>query len=208
MAQFVPNSIKDLIFTIAFDGYQVLKFSKSYQCGKWKLKNNDTIAINTNNKRFKHQYILCDIEPVSLGIHCWRAQVNVNTAASVMWAISEKYKYNDRSFESKKQVWGGISTGYIVKNGNFTYDARMSYNQMQPTCQIDMLLNCEAGNFKMGIVGNDKFVTVEFNALPKNYKYGFVPHFNTFTQNAEFRCVKIPHQLFRQPIELPFLNQN
>lgn len=71
-----------------------------------------------------------------------------------------------------------------------------------------MILNCEAGNFKMGVVDNDKFVTVEFNALPKNFKYGFVPHFNLYLKDSEIRCVKIPPQLFRQRVDLPFFEDN
>eukprot|EP01084_Bolivina_argentea_P211043 359061_1 len=207
--KYIPDSIKTLLFKFCYDGYQLLKFSNEYQSGCFNLSNNNTIAIHNNNDT-KHKYILCDIEPVIKGIHCWRVFIKcpngTSTNSCVMWAISEIYKYCDRSFESGKQVWGGISTGYIIENGKFTFNDKWRYN-VKDKYQIDMLLNCDNGNLKIGIVNDNTFKTMEINTLPKNYKYGFVPHFNNYLRNAQIRCVKIPHQFFRKLLKLPFLNE-
>eukprot|EP01084_Bolivina_argentea_P264468 447994_1 len=192
----MPKEIMSLCFSFFFQTYKVLRFSSKYK--------SSNVLLTCHNKcirpkRTRHCYALCDIKPVNKGKHCWRFQTKNPTNGWILYAVSERKKYSDDSYEivygmANCDQWFPYVDGMDYPDHN---EASSWYFCQQKECEVDMLLDLNKRQIKYCIVGdtNPKHEYPILYKIPKR-KSGWIPHINFHDTETRIRAAAIPIELF------------
>ena len=74
LSNIIPSSIYQLIHEL-YPKAWLLKFIDEYRSKMDLVLSHDNTTVYTKGNRTQ-RFILCDIEPIREGIHCWRISVN------------------------------------------------------------------------------------------------------------------------------------
>lgn len=108
----IPLDVISLCVLFYLETYEILRFSEKY-------KSDDGIQLIDDRKcahkvGSRHRYVLCDIEPVSEGIHCWRVKVDNPQTNWIMFGVSECQKFNNLSYSQGIHLYLFIYTNLSI----------------------------------------------------------------------------------------------
>ena len=207
----IPISIYELIHEL-YPKSWLLRFSDKYKSKKDLILSDNNTKVKTKGN-WTQRFILCDVEPIHEGIHCWRISIyNPSHTDQIFWGISKPSMFGmtnpdtSHSTHDFKSVWGQISNGWPRMDGKADRnDGFKIKRQTIDRYQIDMIFDCDNGTLNMGVVipnGKNQDLYVDgykisnkLSQIPKITE-GYVPHFIIYALNTELRVAKIEQSMF------------
>eukprot|EP01084_Bolivina_argentea_P240253 403679_1 len=189
----IPSSIMKLCGQF-LQFFEFVPFSKQFKSSLISLENDNKIA----RVSMPRGWILCDMEPVKTGTHCWRIYVNNPAKHWIFWGLSAKKMFKNTSAMSE----GNTVYGLQALGGKYIQSKLVKQDQFKMTgiqkFQVDMLLKChdnQKDELQMCAIGHedkDKY-HVSNMIRPQD---GWVIHFNLYDSNTIVSVIQIDPEMF------------
>ena len=117
--------------------------------------------------------------------------------------IRNKDNYSEDSYRDET-CWGSTTHGFTFSGGE---EKSNGLDVPSTEYQLDMMIDCDKGEIKIGFVEHWKDQDIQeiaLTGLPNNPK-GWMPHFNIYDSNAWLRILRIDPSLFR--MHSPFADE-
>eukprot|EP01084_Bolivina_argentea_P272506 463999_1 len=186
----IPPEIFNLLLLWYHITYKILQFNPEYLTywGTCKLLDDNKLATR---RVTGYASVICDIEPINKGIHCWRIKVINNRHHLLYFGVSSKKKYPamPNEYDNNYPFWGiGTRDQWFPLNDKNKKTNEISLNTVfnkHINYELDMMLNCNLGMLKFCVVGNcNESSEAKIWGLPnkKEQINGWVPHMNVAGQ--------------------------
>lgn len=170
----LPSELIHLLFEWFHQRFEILKWSEQYRTkDAMKLSDDSRCVTRAQMKVQGYQWILCDVDPVFEGVHCWRlmqrnpTKSSTKSARDVGWVnygVGSKRMYTDNAFApptvygiANNDCWYGGGGGNrhwhsYEQNKERRNDAYV-YGFARNNIEIDILLDADKGILKLVVVG-------------------------------------------------------
>ena len=215
-----PPELVNMCFVWYHQRYEILRWSSKYKTNQLLELSDDNRCVTRrdgiiggSSGCYNYQWILCDVEPVFSGTHCWRLHQLNPQGTWINYGVGAKRMYEDDKF-APPTVWaiannscwygGGPYGGNHLPVGPHRNDAYVyGYKGRRKTLEIDIYLDADEGNMKFVVVGeigktfDGKTTEAKLFKMPTNTKHGWVPYINTATNGGmQLRIAKIPPEWY------------
>eukprot|EP01084_Bolivina_argentea_P259936 438818_1 len=206
----IPTEIIQMCFSFYHIKCEILQFSVTH-------KSKRGIMLDLNNTRATlsdvppYQWILCDIEPVTDGIHCFRFQIHNPSKKRMSFGMGMLRMYEDAPLSQQgKDVYAiGYQMYYPIHEILYSKET-YPYPKMRKIVDfhLDMLFDADKGEIRYAMLENIDGAEQKTRiwGIPMNKIKGLVPHitFDRRIQNTSLRVAKIPVDWFHKTIDNMF----